>query len=88
MKKLLAALLILSLLVIGFCACSDNTNAPAADPADSAAEQTEDTSDSSGNNADTDGNAGDEETVKEPEGTESPNPDEDGHWTPNYVPTT
>jgi hypothetical protein len=92
MKKLLALLLCLAILAVGFCACADDPETPdTGSETESVTEtqQNEDTSkDNTGDNGDDQTPDGptddDKETIKEPEGTASSDPDGDGQWTPNY----
>ncbi len=84
MKKLLALLLCISILAVGLCACADNEGPDAGSESVTETQQNEDTSkDDTGNN-DPQNPDGEKETIKEPEGTASSDPEGDGYWTPNY----
>ena len=74
-------MLVLSLLLVGICACADNEDPNTDSETQSATEETVDTSEDTSPDDDDDG---DDDTPKEPEGTASADPENDGHWTPNY----
>ena len=87
MKKILACLLILCMMACVFCACTDE-QPEATDANDTAVDTVDGTVDSTDDATDDATDGGNEETEPVEEtfdlGTDSPDPEGDGNYTPNY----